>query len=535
MRVALPLPHDANPQTALGADFSSRRLIESLHKYAVNTEFEPLSCGRTGVGTRSVTDSGQHLSDSLSTVESSRCEWDLLHDLRPAGDPRRHFYLRGAMRARFPVVLTHHSLCYPIYIDSFFVPLLLARAQSCDAVVCTSRASRDAFVNLLEICGEGLARLNGGDLPKFEGQLPVIPNGVDADLFRPREVADVRHQLGIPGHCFVMLWVGRLSSGTKADLLPLLRAYWLLRHRNPGLDTLLVLVGTDAEGYGRVLETYATSLGLTSCMRIERVRPQSPVHLWYSAADVFVSPVDNVQETFGNAPIEAMAAGIPQVVSDWDGYRDTVVHGTSGFRVRTFWTDCDDDAVAQWAIWGDSQGSQALLAKVVASDVDELAGYLECLLRSPELRKTMGAASRTRALAEYAWPMIVGRYVQCWADLVERSRRRFDSTPLPLSILPAFFRAFAGYASRILTGETRVRICPDAETPPSRETSPGDLASDVEPFVTGLDRVLSTLREQGGELALDELSAELACHGYPQTELRRLVLRGVKYGFLDIA
>ena len=54
-----------------------------------------------------------------------------------------------------------------------------------------------------------------------------------------------------------------------------------------------------------------------------------------AASDLFVSPVDNVQETFGLTPIEAMAAGLPSVVSDWDGYRDTVQHVEHGFRIPT--------------------------------------------------------------------------------------------------------------------------------------------------------------------------------------------------------
>ena len=45
--------------------------------------------------------------------------------------------------------------------------------------------------------------------------------------------------------------------------------------------------------------------------------------LW-AAADVFLSLVDNIQETFGITPLEAMAAGLPVVASDWDGYRYTM-------------------------------------------------------------------------------------------------------------------------------------------------------------------------------------------------------------------
>lgn len=41
------------------------------------------------------------------------------------------------------------------------------------------------------------------------------------------------------------------------------------------------------------------------------------------------------QETFGQAPIEPMAAGLPVVVTDWDGRRDTVRHGEDGILVPT--------------------------------------------------------------------------------------------------------------------------------------------------------------------------------------------------------
>ena len=53
-----------------------------------------------------------------------------------------------------------------------------------------------------------------------------------------------------------------------------------------------------------------------------------------SAADIFVFPIDNVQETFGLAPVEAMAAGLPVIVSDWDGLKETV-SPDAGIRVPT--------------------------------------------------------------------------------------------------------------------------------------------------------------------------------------------------------
>jgi hypothetical protein len=52
-------------------------------------------------------------------------------------------------------------------------------------------------------------------------------------------------------------------------------------------------------------------------------------------ADIFISLADNIQETFGLTPIEAMAAGLPVVVADWNGYQETVRHEVDGLRIPT--------------------------------------------------------------------------------------------------------------------------------------------------------------------------------------------------------
>ena len=56
----------------------------------------------------------------------------------------------------------------------------------------------------------------------------------------------------------------------------------------------------------------------------------------WSAADVFTSFSDNIQETFGLTPVEAMASGLPVVVSDWNGYKVRVRDGIDGYRVSTW-------------------------------------------------------------------------------------------------------------------------------------------------------------------------------------------------------
>ena len=64
-------------------------------------------------------------------------------------------------------------------------------------------------------------------------------------------------------------------------------------------------------------------------------KDQNNKHITLSSGDIFISLSDNIQETFGLTPIEGMAAGLPVLVSDWNGYKSTVRQNIDGFRVKT--------------------------------------------------------------------------------------------------------------------------------------------------------------------------------------------------------
>ena len=83
------------------------------------------------------------------------------------------------------------------------------------------------------------------------------------------------------------------------------------------------------EGYVNILSDLINKLEIEDRVVIISDYDASHIPLYYGMADVFVSPSDNIQETFGLSVIEAMASGLPVIVSDWDGYRDTVVDGVT--------------------------------------------------------------------------------------------------------------------------------------------------------------------------------------------------------------
>jgi starch synthase len=189
----------------------------------------------------------------------------------------------------------------------------------------------------------------------------------------------------------------------------------------------------------------------------------------WAGADVFCSLSDNIQETFGIVPIEAMAAGLPVVVSDWDGYKDTVRDGIDGFRIPT--------VMPQAGLGGDLALRHALeidtydmycghTCSLVAVDVQATAAAFEKLFNSPELCRQMGEAGRARAQTVYDWKPIIGQYEALWAKQTElrlAAKTESDKSgskplvhPWPARMDP--FHAFASYPTQALTPQTLLAL-----------------------------------------------------------------------------
>lgn len=86
----------------------------------------------------------------------------------------------------------------------------------------------------------------------------------------------------------------------------------------------------------RLVTELCGSVGLGSQVTIEANVSQERKDLLYSASDVFCSLVDNYQETFGLTLLEAMSHGLPVIASDFNGYRELVQPGITGFLVPTY-------------------------------------------------------------------------------------------------------------------------------------------------------------------------------------------------------
>src|SRR5262249_40751316 len=182
--------------------------------------------------------------------------------------------------------------------------------------------------------------------------------------------------------------------------------------------------------------------------------PQVRSGVW-PAADVFVSLPDNIQETFGLVVVEAMATALPVVGSDWDGYRDLVVNGKTGFLVPTQMIRGATVGATFRLLSGQSNYDHFLgeCSQAVAVELEATADALGRLVADAELRRQMGTAGRARAVERFTWEKVVRAYEALWAEqehevMASGKSRRAALSPAQY---PAPEESFTGYPTRWLT------------------------------------------------------------------------------------
>ncbi|MEQ8331813.1 glycosyltransferase family 4 protein [Nisaea sp.] len=353
---------------------------------------------------------------------------------------------------------------------------LLLPLQPWDALVCTSQVARDVVTRTMENYADYLGRRTGVKIePTLK--LPVIPLGVDGSRYAKDETARqmLRNRIGAADEDFVILFLGRFTFHAKAHPVPMYLAAERAAKRMPGRKVHLVMVGQAPND--RIMSMYRTGaeqFAKTASVHFIDGQDDDLVHASWQGADVFLSLSDNIQETFGLTPIEAMAAGLPAVVSDWDGYKDTVIDGETGFRVPTTAPAAGDgiDLAFRYQTGRDDYDRFIGRACMVTScDLDAAADALVRLAEDPELRAAMGKAGRNRARAFYDWSVIIRSYEDLWLELRDIREKAPEVAPRQSSetaspFYPDPFHIFAPHPSFALGADNIVTIDggdPDAD------------------------------------------------------------------------
>jgi UDP-glucose:(heptosyl)LPS alpha-1,3-glucosyltransferase len=153
-------------------------------------------------------------------------------------------------------------------------------------------------------------------------RITVIPNGVDLDRFRPSDAhrRAVRAALGLAAGEFVAMFAGHEFE--RKGLRVVLEALRALAGR--GLRVALMVAGRDSAA--RLSAEYADVWGAVRCLG-----HRDDIERYYAAADVFVLP-----SSFDVSPLvgpEALASGLPILMTDVGGVRDFLRDGENGWFI----------------------------------------------------------------------------------------------------------------------------------------------------------------------------------------------------------
>lgn len=428
---------------------------------------------------------------------------------------------------------------------------LLAPYEEWDAVICTSHAVQRAVGHILAEYGAYLAEKFGApQRPRPALQLPVIPLGVHTADFdtttKPMQAARMRwrKQLGIGAKDIVALFVGRLAYHAKANPFPMYRALEAATKRAGKTKVHLVQVGWFGNDHieKAFKEGAAAFCPSVKCHFLDGRDPKVRADIW-SVGDFFTSLVDNIQETFGLAPVEAMAAGLPVVASDWDGYRETVRHGEDGMLIRTLMTPpgLGEQLALRHNNGLDNYDNYVAVAALnVAVDIAETTEAYAALIGDANLRSRMAEAGRKRARETFEWKRVYGLYRELWGDLAERrtsaTQRHARKQGLSANpIHPDPFRLFSHYPTTSFGAKSQIRLVGGIDEAGWRATLSNSLLSgNATTLITG-DEGVATRKILEGAGGTMEANAFLQAAPQPRRDVfaRGLALL-LKAGLIEI-
>jgi phosphatidyl-myo-inositol alpha-mannosyltransferase len=264
----------------------------------------------------------------------------------------------AVLAATAPVVATFHAALDRSRLMEFAEPALRQVSARIDAAVAVSDAAASFLRRVVRV------------------PLEVVPNGVDVGAF----AHPGRPVQGLPAGPKI-LWVNRLDPQKGFEIM--LRAFEQIASE---VGEVHLLVAGD--GRDRVLLRSLPGDLRSRILRLGTVAHEA-LPRYHAAADVFVSPATG-QESFGIVLVEAMAAGVPVVASDIEGYREVVRDGVDGLLVPP-------------------------------NDPNALAAAIRRVLSEPELAAALKAAGRSRAQA-FSWQAVAPRLEAVYDRVLSATR-----------------------------------------------------------------------------------------------------------------
>jgi len=419
----------------------------------------------------------------------------------------------------FPITSFIHSISYPTMM-AHLQEMSFGGVSSEDAIICSSDAGRKVLMNWF------------AQIQKMRHLLPpdvkteVIPFGFDSTAFDRVDRKTARTRMGLSENEIIALCFGRFSEYDKMDLFPLLQAFH--RTHPKGRPWRLILAGAAHHPeYVSMVDLWTKALGLQGSVTIKTDISDSEKVALFKSANFFVSPSDNLQETFGLTLIEALAAGLPLVISDFSGYREIATPEVARM-VPTRWSDIGLFSTMEFGPLSDEAVLHRTMAQSIHVDIDSLARSMLMLFSYPERFREMGVSARRRFEEQYDYPIIIEKLEDFWLKLKRDFRRNAvprNSQPL----FPDYFHSFSHYFTEHIGPDSTVKSTDFAK-------SLAEAGQDY-PLLPGMDQIVdhNVIRQM---LALASSSSKVQrivdCIKGDKRRIRYQIMWMLKHGLLEL-
>ena len=176
-------------------------------------------------------------------------------------------------------------------------------------------------------------------------RIEVIPNGIDAERYKPLDKVVSREGYGLPKNKKLVLFSAFNATKDKRKgnqfLIPALKE---MANKGWGERIELVVIGSSTPESSLELGIKVHYMG--------NLRDEISQVLLYSAADVVVAP--SMQENLSNTVMESLSCGTPVVAFNVGGMPDMIDHQLNGYLARPFESD-DLAAGIMWVLENESR------------------------------------------------------------------------------------------------------------------------------------------------------------------------------------
>jgi len=205
-------------------------------------------------------------------------------------------------------------------------------------------------------------------------KIEVIPNGVDTEVFKPKDKIEIRKKLRISSDKKVILFVAANLKDERKGVEFFLKA---LSHIKA--DNWIVLM------IGKKINFNQEARIAGNIKQLDYVSDKNLISDIYNAADVFC--ITSLDEVFGLTVTESMACAIPVV----------------GFKIGGIPEQVTDNC--------------GIL--VSPKNIQNLAEAMEALLKDDEKRRAFGINCRKRVLENYSIEKFTERYINLYKNLLK--------------------------------------------------------------------------------------------------------------------